>query len=58
VSTESSNRIYQEDLAYVHDAGFGDLARGAAPAILAALRLRDFLPIPAFRSKSEVVTGN
>jgi SAM-dependent methyltransferase len=38
VSTDIGNRIYLEDLAYVHDAGFGELARGAAPAILAALR--------------------
>ncbi len=34
----SSSRIYQEDLAYIHDAGFGDLARGAAPAIIDTLR--------------------
>ncbi len=35
--TNTGNTIYQEDLAYIHDAGFGDLARGAAPAILNAL---------------------
>jgi SAM-dependent methyltransferase len=28
---------YSEDLAYIHDAGYGDFARGAAPALLAAL---------------------
>jgi len=33
-----SNPIYQEDLAYIHDVGFGDLARGAAPAIVARLQ--------------------
>ena len=29
---------YSEDLAYIHDAGYGDFARGAAPALLGALR--------------------
>ena len=29
---------YSEDLAFVHDAGFGDFARGAAPHLLALLR--------------------
>jgi SAM-dependent methyltransferase len=29
---------YSEDLAYIHDAGYGDFARGAAPALLTALR--------------------
>ena len=29
---------YTEDLAYIHDAGFGGFARGAAPGVLAALR--------------------
>jgi len=29
---------YQEDLAYIHHAGFGDFAREAAPAILALLQ--------------------
>jgi SAM-dependent methyltransferase len=28
---------YQEDLAYIHDAGFGFVARGAAPVLLQAL---------------------
>src|SRR5579871_6782351 len=31
---------YSEDLAYIHDAGYGDFARGAAPALLEALRAR------------------
>jgi SAM-dependent methyltransferase len=31
---------YSEDLAYVHDAGYGDFARGAAPALLTRLRGR------------------
>jgi SAM-dependent methyltransferase len=31
---------YQEDLAYIHDAGFSGLARSAAPVVLAALRDR------------------
>lgn len=31
---------YGADLAFVHDAGFGDFARGAAPWILAQLRRR------------------
>ena len=29
---------YSHDLAYIHDAGYGDFARGAAPALLDALR--------------------
>jgi SAM-dependent methyltransferase len=29
---------YQSDLAYIHDAGFGDFARKAAPGLLAVLR--------------------
>ena len=29
---------YQRDLAYIHDAGFGDFARKAAPGLLAILR--------------------
>ncbi|HJZ78020.1 MAG TPA: class I SAM-dependent methyltransferase [Vicinamibacterales bacterium] len=32
--------MYAVDLAYVHDAGFGDLARQAAPAIVRLLRAR------------------
>ena len=32
---------YGTDLAFVHDAGFGDFARGAAPWILAQLRRRE-----------------
>jgi len=32
--------VYSEDLAAVHDAGFGDLARRAAPAIVRLLRAR------------------
>jgi hypothetical protein len=28
--------FYEADLAYVHDAGFGDLARGAAPFVLSS----------------------
>src|SRR5689334_16023148 len=31
---------YSEDLAYIHDAGYGDFARGAAPAALKTLRAR------------------
>lgn len=31
-------RAYDEDLAYVHDAGFGDFARAVAPGVLAILR--------------------
>ena len=34
----SMPRIYQEDLAYIQAAGFGDFARGAAPEIVAMLR--------------------
>jgi SAM-dependent methyltransferase len=29
---------YSEDLAYIHDAGYGDFARGAAPGLLRTLR--------------------
>jgi SAM-dependent methyltransferase len=29
---------YQDDLAYIHDSGFGDFAREAAPSLLAILR--------------------
>jgi SAM-dependent methyltransferase len=32
--------LYSDDLAYVHDAGFGDLARRAAPEIVRLLRAR------------------
>jgi SAM-dependent methyltransferase len=32
--------LYSEDLAHVHDAGFGDLARRAAPEIVRLLRAR------------------
>jgi SAM-dependent methyltransferase len=32
--------VYADDLAYVHDAGFGDLARRAAPEIVRLLRAR------------------
>lgn len=31
-------KAYQDDLAYIHDTGFGDFARQAAPALLARLR--------------------
>jgi SAM-dependent methyltransferase len=31
---------YRKDLAYIHDAGFGDFARNAAPVLLDALRHR------------------
>jgi SAM-dependent methyltransferase len=31
--------FYARDLAHVHDAGFGDFARGAAPGALRRLRL-------------------
>ena len=31
---------YREDLAYIHDAGFGALARSAAPVLLEDLRRR------------------
>jgi SAM-dependent methyltransferase len=30
--------FYDDDLAYIHDAGFGDFSRGAAPALLRLLR--------------------
>src|SRR4051794_26702297 len=36
----SMEESYREDLASIHDAGFGDLARAAAPVLLAALRRR------------------
>jgi hypothetical protein len=29
---------YREDLAYIHDVGFGHLAKNAAPVLLEALR--------------------
>jgi SAM-dependent methyltransferase len=32
--------VYREDLAYIHDAGYGAVARAAAGALLAALRRR------------------
>jgi SAM-dependent methyltransferase len=32
------SKAYQEDLAYIHDTGFGDFARTSAPGILALLR--------------------
>jgi SAM-dependent methyltransferase len=35
-----SSRGYSEDLAYIHDAGFGAFARQAAPAVLRLLRAR------------------
>jgi len=31
-------KAYQSDLAYIHDAGFGDYARNSAPGLLAILR--------------------
>lgn len=31
-------KFYAEDLAYIHDVGFLDFARRAAPAVLQALR--------------------
>ena len=31
-------RGYREDLAYIHDSGFADFARDAAPGLLAILR--------------------
>lgn len=34
-------RGYQNDLAYIHDVGFGDFARKAAPGLLAILRRAD-----------------
>jgi hypothetical protein len=33
------DRYYWEDLAYIHDAGFGDFARAASPGVLEILRL-------------------
>ena len=33
---------YSDDLAYIHDSGYGDFARGAAPALLRALRTSGF----------------
>ncbi len=33
-------KAYRSDLAYIHDAGFGDVARQAAPVLLEALRQR------------------
>ncbi len=37
---QAGMKAYQNDLAYIHDAGFGDLARHAAPVLLDALRRR------------------
>lgn len=37
-AAEAGDGFYGADLAYVHDAGFGDFARGAADGIIAALR--------------------
>ena len=31
---------YKDDLAYIHDVGFGDFAKNAAPELLAILRQR------------------
>src|SRR5207248_1113162 len=33
---------YRDDLAYIHDAGFGGLARAAGPVLVEALRRRGF----------------
>src|SRR5271170_5383990 len=33
---------YRDDLAYIHDAGFGGMARAAAPVLIDALRKRGF----------------
>jgi hypothetical protein len=33
-----SSEWYGEDLAYIHDAGFGEFALGAAPGMLEILR--------------------
>lgn len=33
---------YRDDLAFIHDAGYGDLARSAAGVLLAELRRRRF----------------
>lgn len=38
--SESGAALYAEDLAYIHAAGFGDMARAAAPEIVALLRDR------------------
>lgn len=35
---QSVNEWYKEDLAFIHDAGFGDFARRAAPGVLDALK--------------------
>ncbi len=32
--------VYKDDLAYIHDVGFGDFAKNAAPELLAVLRQR------------------
>ena len=34
------SNAYRDDLAYIHDTGYGDIARGAAAVLLAALRQR------------------
>src|SRR5262245_7905127 len=36
----SMAKNYGDDLAYIHDAGFGELARNAAPFLVEALRRR------------------
>jgi SAM-dependent methyltransferase len=38
----AAHRPYDEDLAHVHDAGFGRIARGAAPVLSSALRAAGF----------------
>src|ERR671928_112596 len=37
-SHELFEDAFREDLAYIHDIGFGDLAKNAAPVLLDALR--------------------
>ncbi len=32
------NEVYRNDLAYIHDAGFGGFARAAAPVLVETLR--------------------
>jgi SAM-dependent methyltransferase len=39
---ESTTGGYREDLAYIHDAGFGGMARAAAPILIESLRRRGF----------------
>ena len=41
VGSPVGSQHYQEDLAYIHHVGFSDLARRAAPWVLAALRKAD-----------------